>query len=394
MGTTMRLMSGALVFGLLAVACGGAEPEPPKAPETTAVATTPAPPAPPAPTPEPPKPSQAELVQKNSQIAMEGWAQRDAKKIASTYAENAVVKSAGFADVTGREAIQKDFQGRFDAFSNSKVGVSHVFSKGDVTVTVFQFTGTHSGEYRGYKATEKPIGFTGAEVTWYDQNGLVKESHEYWDFPTVLTQAGVIKGKARPIPAISEKPMVVVANDADGEAKRVEMAKGWIAAMDAKKDADVLAVSADDFVLDPMTELESVKGKDANKKVLQAMFKAFPDGKTTVANVWGIGDFVITESSFTGTHKGQMGPMKPTNKSITMHGLDVAQFANGKVAHVWSFGNSAEALSQVNAMPKPTATAAKTDAKAADPKAAPKATTPAPTAAPKPKTDTKPAPKK
>jgi len=53
---------------------------------------------------------------------------------------------------------------------------------------------------------------------------------------------------------------------------------------------------------------------------------------------------VITEGYMHGTFKGRMGPMKPTNKPIGMHFVDIARVKDGKVVEITSYGNSAEMM--------------------------------------------------
>src|SRR5258706_15430173 len=72
------------------------------------------------------------------------------------------------------------------------------------------------------------------------------------------------------------------------------------------------------------------------------MSKAMPDAKITPKNVWAAGDYVIAETEMTGTLKGAIGPIKPTNKTGTIHMVDVALVKDGKMAHGWAYGSSAE----------------------------------------------------
>jgi steroid delta-isomerase-like uncharacterized protein len=395
----MRSVSFGLAMGFLAVtvsACGGDEVKPqPVTPVAPVVTTTP-PPVVEAPKEEPkPAPTMAELQKKTSEGISMALNAHDAKKVASFYTENAVVKMAGMPDVTGRDAIAADWQKRFDASSDSKSMASRVFVKGEVVVVEWVWAGKQTGEMMGVKATEKPVGASGAEIMWFSPEGLVKEQHTYVDMGTVMSQIGVSKQKARAVPALpTGAPAVVPAMGTPEETKNVETATKMWAAWEKKNEADFLGATTDDVAWDDMTMPETMKGKAAGKKFFAEMTKAFPDVKSTTTNIWGFGDFVVAEGTLSGTQKGAFMGIQPTKKQVNLHGLDIIQFnKEGKVIRGTSYGNGVEMMMQLGLMPQPGA--AKTDAKAApaktDAKPAPAKTDAKPAPA---KTDAKPAPAK
>ena len=57
----------------------------------------------------------------------------------------------------------------------------------------------------------------------------------------------------------------------------------------------------------------------------------------------------------TATHAGPLGPLKPTKKPVTMHGLDIMVVKDGKLASGSSYSNSFELLGQEGLLPKPKA---------------------------------------
>jgi steroid delta-isomerase-like uncharacterized protein len=342
-----------------------------------------------------PAPTMAELQKKTSEGIGMALNAHDAKKVASFYTENAVVKMAGMPDVTGRDAIAADWQKRFDASSDSKSMASRVFVKGEVVVVEWVWAGKQTGEMMGVKATEKPIGASGAEIMWFSPEGLVKEQHTYVDMGTVMSQIGVSKQKARAVPALpTGAPAVVPAMGTPEETKNVETATKMWAAWEKKNEADFLGATTDDVAWDDMTMPETMKGKAAGKKFFAEMTKAFPDVKSATTNIWGFGDFVVAEGTLSGTQKGAFMGIQPTKKQVNLHGLDIIQFnKEGKVIRGTSYGNGVEMMMQLGLMPQPGA--AKTDAKAApaktDAKPAPAKTDAKPAPA---KTDAKPAPAK
>ena len=379
----MRHIPFGISLALVLAACGGEEAKPAVAP-VTPVATTPPPPAT-VPVKEEPKPQPtfAELQRKTSMGLGEALNAHDAKKIASFYTENAVVKMVGAPDVVGREAIAADWQKRFDAAPTSKAMATRVFVKGEVVVDEWSWAGTHSGDMMGMKATEKPIGAMGADVMWFTPEGLIKEQHTYLDAGTIMSQIGVSKAKGRAVPTVpSTPPSVLVSTNSPDEAKNVEAATKMFGAFEKKSDADFMGGAAEDITWDDMTQPETMKGKAAGKKYFNAMTTAFPDIKATTQNAWGVGDFVIAEGTLSGTHKAAFFGIQPTKKQINLHGLDIIQFKDGKIVSGRSYGNGAEMMMQLGLMPAPGAAGAKAAPPAGKPDAKP--ATPATPATPAP----------
>lgn len=372
----MRKVSFAFAVGLVLFGCGGGEANlDPNTAATPPEATTP-----PTTTAEAPKPeAKPELTpaQKQEQAMkayVEAFNAHDAKKLAGFYTDGATVTMPGNPELKGREAIQNHYQQLFTAFPDLKTMPARVFTKGDVVVTEWVMNGTHQGEMHGLKATEKKIGIAGADVVWMTPEAQIKEQHVYYDMGTLMSQLGVSKQKARGVAAMPANTQAVASTNGPEEQKNLEASKNWTKAFETKKADDFVANVADEIEWDDVTQPETMKGKDSGKKYFQGMLKAFPDAKATQTNAWAVGDFVISEGTFEGTHKGNLfGVIPPTNKKVNMHGLDIVQYKDGKVVKGWSYGNSLEMMTQLGLAPKPPADAKKPEAKAADPKAAPAA---------------------
>ena len=375
---------GVLAVGFLAIAlgaCGGDEVKPQPVVPATPVAPTP-PPVVEAPKEEPkPAPTMGELQKQTSAGLAMAMSAHDAKKTASFYTENAVIKMAGMPDVTGREAIAAMWQKNWDMASNAKAGANRVFVKGDVVVVEFAWAGTHSGDMGAIKATEKPIGVQGVDIMWFAVDGLIKEQHTYMDTGTIMSQIGASKQKGRPVPTVpTTMPTAAVATGSAEETKNVDAATKMFAAFEKKSADDFMGGASDDITWDDMTQPETMKGKAAGKKYFAAMTTAFPDVKSTTTNAWGVGDVVIAEGTLSGTQKGAFFGIPATKKPISLHAVDIMQFKDGKIVAGRSYGNGAEMAMQLGLMPAPGV--------AKDAKAAPKADA---KGAPAGKTDAKPA---
>jgi ketosteroid isomerase-like protein len=363
-----------VAVGVMLSACGGGDEQPktaanPPAPTVTAPAPTTD-----APKPEEPKApalSPAEAMKKTGMDMGAAMNAHDAKKLASFYTNDAVLKVIGMPnDLNGRDAIQAQFQKMFDAFSNMQNGATRVFvTKDGPTVVEWASKAKHTGEMHGIKATEKDVGFQGVSVIWFTPDGTqVKEEHVYHDMGTVMSQIGVSKQKARPIPTIPSGPPQVFTPGGADEAKNTEAANKMMGAFEKKSEADFVGGVADNVEWDDMTQPDTMKGKDKGKQFFKMITTAFPDVKITDAKTWAVGDYVIMESAMQGTHKGVLfGTIQPTKKSVNLHGIDIIQYKDGKAVHGWSYGNSGEMMAQLGLLPK-MGDAKPADAKPADKK--------------------------
>ena len=339
------------------VACASPPPPTPAAPPPPPVATASAPPAPADTTPPPPpKPTLAELIPQVLKGIAEAFNAHDGKVIASYFTEDAVTDAYGEPTAHGRDELTKAMEGLFATFGDSKSVPTRVWIKGNVVVAETVWTATMTGDFMGMKATKRPVGEYRVDVMQFNDDGLVKEMHEYGDDAGLMAQMSGKKG-APPLPALpTNMPELHVSKGTPEEDKLAD----WAKAMDdtfSKGDVKaVIATSADDgdywinFNGAPAT-----KGKKDLSKDLEGFFKAFPDQKWTTVHAWGVDGFAIVEHTMTGTQKGRLGALPASNKEVReWHWLDIMQpTADGKLQHGWGFANLVEVLAQTGALKMP-----------------------------------------
>jgi predicted ester cyclase len=78
---------------------------------------------------------------------------------------------------------------------------------------------------------------------------------------------------------------------------------------------------------------------------------AFPDGQVTVEDLLADGDKVVVRISLRGTHQGAFRGIAPTGKPITLMGIHIFRFANGKVVEHWGLMDWLAALQQLGVVP-------------------------------------------
>jgi ketosteroid isomerase-like protein len=300
----------------------------------------------------------AELAPQTMKGIGEAYNAHDSKKVASFYTEDCVVQAYGTMEREGhgRDDVAKAAQFLFDGFSDVKTAPQRVWMKGNVIVAEIAWAGTNSADVLGIKASKKPAGQLRLHILWLNDDGLVKEQHEYGDTAGLIAQ---LKGSkaAPPVPAVpTNPPEMHIAKGTPDEDKLADMAK----MMDdtfSKDDAKAAAAgSADDADYWLNFAGKTTKGKKDMATELTAWFKAFPDQKWAVTNAWGIDGYAIEEHTMSGTQKGPMGPVAASNKAVNnWHFVDIVQpTADGKLQHGWGYANLLEALAQTGAFKPPT----------------------------------------
>jgi predicted ester cyclase len=74
-------------------------------------------------------------------------------------------------------------------------------------------------------------------------------------------------------------------------------------------------------------------GGDAYRQAMQMYLTAFPDLRFVIDQRLASGDYVVTRYTATGTHRGDLMGIAPTNKLAETHGCTIADIKNGKAIH-------------------------------------------------------------
>jgi steroid delta-isomerase-like uncharacterized protein len=92
-------------------------------------------------------------------------------------------------------------------------------------------------------------------------------------------------------------------------------------------------------------------GPEGLRQFVQIYRGAFPDVRITIDDQVSEGDKVVTRWTATGTHKGDLMGIKPTNKHATVTGVDIDRFQNGKVVEAWASYDMFGMLQQLGVVP-------------------------------------------
>ncbi|HLF29271.1 MAG TPA: ester cyclase [Anaerolineae bacterium] len=93
-------------------------------------------------------------------------------------------------------------------------------------------------------------------------------------------------------------------------------------------------------------------GREGFKKRAE-MLRAGLDPKITFGNFLAEGDLVSFTWTMNGTHRGVFAGMPPTGKAVTVNGINVERFADGKIVEHWSQFDMVGVLRQIGAIPAP-----------------------------------------
>jgi predicted ester cyclase len=355
MRSTIIAALAAVTLGL--AACGGEEPQPvpppppPPPPQATASAapTETAPPAP------PPKPALADVIPQTLKTINDAFNAHDAQKMATAFTDDAAIYAYGEGETHSKGDMANGMQQFFQTFGDAKSAATRVWIKGNVAVMELVWAGTMTGDMMGMKATNKPVGGTRLHIMTFNDDGLVKEMHEYGDDSSTMMQMMAKKGAA-PVPTIpTNPPEIHVAKGTPDEDKLADWGKS-LADTFSKDDAKATAALwADDGDMAMGDGSPATKGKKAIEKSVTGVYKTMPDLKDTVSNSWGIDGFAIVEHAISGTQKGAMGPIPATGKSVNgWHMVDILQpSADNKIKHDWGYANTNELLAQLGQLKVP-----------------------------------------
>ncbi len=103
----------------------------------------------------------------------------------------------------------------------------------------------------------------------------------------------------------------------------------------------------------PMPPEFTGTGLQAVKEMLHMHKMAFPDMKSTIHVMAATGDTVMVYYTSSGTNSGTFMKMPPTNKKISVDGVEIIRFKNGKAVEHWGVYDNLAMMQQMGMMPPP-----------------------------------------
>lgn len=94
------------------------------------------------------------------------------------------------------------------------------------------------------------------------------------------------------------------------------------------------------------------KGREKIEAALAGLFATFPDMKFGQAYVLTKGDVTVTQFALTGTHKGDMGPIKATNKPVGWQAIEIQWWTpDGHIKEEHAYWDNGTMMSQIGLSP-------------------------------------------
>jgi steroid delta-isomerase-like uncharacterized protein len=94
-----------------------------------------------------------------------------------------------------------------------------------------------------------------------------------------------------------------------------------------------------------------IVGRDAYRQAMKMYLTAFPDLRFTVDRIFASGDVVVSQYTATGTHRGDLGGIAPTNRRGEIRGCTIVEYRNGKAIKVLGYWDSGRLLRQLGVLP-------------------------------------------
>jgi steroid delta-isomerase-like uncharacterized protein len=94
------------------------------------------------------------------------------------------------------------------------------------------------------------------------------------------------------------------------------------------------------------------RGPESEKKRVALYRTAFNDLRLTVEDMIAEGETVVARWSCRGTHKGDLSGIAPTGKPITISGVSIARFDNGKMVEGFVNWDALGMMQQLGVVPQ------------------------------------------
>lgn len=98
---------------------------------------------------------------------------------------------------------------------------------------------------------------------------------------------------------------------------------------------------------------EDISGIKNYKQHVSEEFSAFPDMHMTFDDLIVEGNKIATRFTWTGTHKGEYRGIPPTDKKITIWGINMARMTGGKIVEEWIRYDTLGTMQQLGLVPTP-----------------------------------------
>jgi steroid delta-isomerase-like uncharacterized protein len=113
--------------------------------------------------------------------------------------------------------------------------------------------------------------------------------------------------------------------------------------------------AVDELVAEDFVEHDPPPGmgpdREGFKDLVRALHRAFADQEHTIHDQIAEGDRVVERWTMTGTHTGEWFGIAPTNRRISIQGIDISRLQDGRLVEHWTQIDALGMFEQLGAMP-------------------------------------------
>jgi steroid delta-isomerase-like uncharacterized protein len=92
------------------------------------------------------------------------------------------------------------------------------------------------------------------------------------------------------------------------------------------------------------------QGLEGMKRTIELNRAAFPDMRLTVEDQIAEGDKVVTRWTGEMTHSGELGGVEPSGNKVTISGITIDRFEDGKIVEAWRSMDTLGLLRRIGAL--------------------------------------------
>lgn len=207
--------------------------------------------------------------------------------------------------------------------------------------------GSHKGQaYHGLEAKGHAVGYR--ELAFVQaQRGALARVVTYGNTMAIAMQmapeAGARAPKVPEAPA-AEAPDQV---EAEGVEANVALVKRALDGISKGEDAVFDEVCHAEVIAHSLADGRTLAGIDQQKQAVGEMRGAFPDLSVDIDEIRGAGQWVVARYRFKGTHKGKLGPVDPTERTIDVAAADLVRVEGGKIIELTTYIDAGQMMTQL-----------------------------------------------
>jgi len=226
-------------------------------------------------------------------------------------------------EVEGLENYKRRVADLLRAIPDAHFAIDDILAEGDDVASRFTMTGTHTGNLQhvvDLSATGRKV--TAQYVAIYRiKDGKFVEGWERFDTLGVMRQLGFDITPPKTTTSVEEVKALM---------------RHWI---DESNKGNAAALAVIDEICAPNIIVHGIAestGLENYKRFVGEAHSAFPDICLTLHDMVVEGDKIAIRFTETGTHKGAFMGIPPTNKKVTIRGVEIDRIVGGKVVEIWS----------------------------------------------------------